>query len=539
MFAIRGLIMALTYLISFVSSTLLACILTWSVRNRAKLCGWATPPAAHHIHKSPIPRLGGVAIYLSFVTVAGLLMAGSPFFGFDALQHAETFLLILAPGTLIFLFGLYDDLRPLSAYVKFGVQTMAAALLFLGGFRVVSIPLLFGHDGFGWLELPVTIFWVLWITNAFNLIDGLDGLAAGSAMFSTMTVFVVSLVSENYLVSLLTVTLAGSILGFLRFNFNPATIFLGDSGSQFIGFMLSALALVGAGKSSTVVAVAIPVVSFGLPLLETGLSVLRRFLSGQPLFSADRQHIHHKLLERGFSHRQVVVILYGVSALFGLLSLILLSPGGATVGIVLFIVGAGIWIGVQHLGYHEVHELQRVARRTIDQKQIIVNNLAIRRATERLPEAMRFLDLCTILQEAFEANDFDSFYLSVTPESAAVSAFADSHERRFTTGDLACERQFAWHKPDGLSHAPAQMWTLTLELITTKGKRCGSFSLHRASNRKLLIDVNLLTSRFHVALADALDRVTQMSRQPARQNLSPGPLLTKAEQDLLVGSRGV
>jgi UDP-GlcNAc:undecaprenyl-phosphate GlcNAc-1-phosphate transferase len=528
--------MALTYLISFVSSTLIACILTWSVRNRATLRGWAMPPAAHHIHKSPIPRLGGVAIYLSFVTVAGLLIAGSALFGFDPRQNAETLLLILLPGTLIFLSGLYDDLRPLSAYVKFLIQMAAAALLFLGGLRVVSIPLLFGHDGFGWLELPVTVFWVLWITNAFNLIDGLDGLAAGSAMFSTMTVFVVSLVSGNYLVSLLSVTLAGAILGFLRFNFNPATIFLGDSGSQFIGFMLSAFALVGAGKSSTVVAVAIPVVSFGLPLLETGLSVLRRFLSGQPLFSADREHIHHKLLERGFSHRQVVIILYGVSALFGLLSLILLSPGGATVGIVLFIVGAGVWIGVQHLGYHEVYELRRVARRTIEQKQIIVNNLAIRRATEKLPEARRFLDLCTILQEAFEANDFDSFYLSVTPETDARSAFDDSRERRFTTGDLGRDRQFAWHKPDVLGHAPAQMWSLTLELITTKGKRCGSFSLHRVSNRELLIDVNLLTSRFHLALADALDRVTQMSKEPARQNILPASLLSGPEQDILVGS---
>lgn len=530
--------MASIYLASFIASILLAFVLTWSVRRKAKLSGWAMPPAAHHIHKLPIPRLGGVAIYLSFVVLVGLLMCGAVMFGFEFGQHAETFLLILAPGTLIFIFGLYDDLRPLGAYVKFGVQAGAAVLLFLGGFRVVNIPLFFGHDGFGWLALPLTVLWVLWITNAFNLIDGLDGLAAGSALFSTMTVFIVSLVNGNHFVSLLTVTLAGSILGFLRFNFNPATIFLGDSGSQFIGFMLSAFALLGAGKSSTVVAVAIPVVSFGLPLLETGLSVLRRFLSGQPLFSADREHIHHKLLQRGFSHRQVVIILYGVSALFGLLSLILLSPGGATVGIVLFIVGAGIWVGVQHLGYHEVYELRRVARRTIDQKQVIVNNLAIRRATDRLAEARHFLDLCTILQEAFEANDFDSFYLSVAPESHYSFALAEAREYGFTTGDLNYEKQFAWHKPDSLGHAPEQRWSLTLELITTEGRRCGSFSLHRMSNRELLIDVNLLTSRFHTALADALDRVMQMPKAAARQNIIAPTLLTKREQDLILGSSG-
>src|SRR5204862_2822095 len=184
-------------------------------------------------------------------------------------------------------------------------------------------PLLVGSHTPAWLALPLAILWVLWITNAFNLLDGVDGLAAGSALFSTLTVFVVSLVSGNFLVSSLTLALAGAILGFLRFNFNPATIFLGDCGSLFIGFMLSALALAGAGKSPTLVAVAIPVVCFGLPVLETVLSVIRRFLSGQPLFSGDRGHIHHKLLERGFSQRKVVLILYSVSAICGLLSLFL------------------------------------------------------------------------------------------------------------------------------------------------------------------------------------------------------------------------
>ena len=148
-------------------------------------------------------------------------------------------------------------------------------------------------------------------------------LAAGSALFSTMVVFAVALVSGSSLVSLMALVLAGSILGFLRFNFSPATIFLGDCGSLFIGFMLSALALQGAQKAPTIIAVAIPVVSFGLPILETALSIVRRYLGGRPVFTADREHIHHKLLQRGLSHRQVVITLYAVSALFALLSLFL------------------------------------------------------------------------------------------------------------------------------------------------------------------------------------------------------------------------
>src|SRR5205085_12097101 len=181
-----------------------------------------------------------------------------------------------------------------------------------------------------------------------------------------------------------TLALAGAILGFLRFNFNPATIFLGDCGSLFIGFMLSAFALQGAQKAPTIIAVAIPVVSFGLPILETAISLARRLISGRPVFTADREHIHHKLLQLGFSHRQVVIVLYAVSAVFALLSLFLLWPTGSTLGLVLAVLGIGIWIGVQRLGYLELGELGRVAQRTFEQRQIFINNLAIRRAREEL-----------------------------------------------------------------------------------------------------------------------------------------------------------
>jgi hypothetical protein len=318
---------------------------------------------------------------------------------------------------------------------------------------------------------------------------------------------VVSLVSGNFLVSSLTLVLAGTILGFLRFNFNPATIFLGDCGSLFIGFMLSALALAGAQKTPTLVAVAIPVVSFGLPVLETALSVIRRFLSGQPLFAADRGHIHHKLLERGFSQQKVVLILYVVSAICGLLSLFLLYPSGPLIGIVLFVIGAGIWVGVQQLGYHEFVELGRVAHRTLEQKKVIVNNLAIRRATEALSKTEDHDGIGRVLLDAFEANDFDGFELWLAP--------ADRMRR---ANEQKSGPHLEWQKPHHRERdtgAHDATWTLTVDLKTTGGQRLGSFALYRQdSDTPLLVDINLLIAGFNVALAAALERAVKATERP-------------------------
>jgi UDP-GlcNAc:undecaprenyl-phosphate/decaprenyl-phosphate GlcNAc-1-phosphate transferase len=305
--------LAAFYLGVFAIALALSFVLTRYVRGMAVARGWlAAPSFERHVHKTPLPRLGGVAIFAAFlcsVAFSPLLKALFPHPQLEFSIHA--FPTILVPSLLIFLLGVYDDVHGVGAYVKFGAQAAAASMLFFGGLRISDLPVMFGAHQFPWfVGLPLTIVWVLAITNAFNLIDGLDGLAAGSALFSTLVVFVVALLSQSSLVALLTIALAGAILGFLRFNFNPATIFLGDCGSLFIGFLLSALALEGAQKAPTIVAVAIPVVSFGLPILETTLSVLRRLISGRPVFTADREHIHHKLLQRGLSHRQVVIVLY-------------------------------------------------------------------------------------------------------------------------------------------------------------------------------------------------------------------------------------
>jgi len=261
--------------------------------------------------------------------------------------------------------------------------------------------------------------------------------------------------------------------------------------------MLSALALAGAQKAPTFVAVAIPVVSFGLPILETMLSIVRRLISGRPIFTADREHIHHKLLQMGFSHRQVVIVLYAVSAMFAMLSLFLLWPTGSTLGLVLAVVGTGIWLGVQHLNYLEFGELRRVAQRTIDQRQIVINNLSVRRSIEELKVAADFDQVRSVLIAAFDSNDFDGFELQVK------SLHGDSGETN---------RHFQWTKfPHMIAISSQPSWKLTLDLVSSSNQRRGSLVVYRVyTHRDLQLDVNLLTSEFPATLADALERVLTM-----------------------------
>jgi UDP-GlcNAc:undecaprenyl-phosphate/decaprenyl-phosphate GlcNAc-1-phosphate transferase len=549
--------LSVVFLTIFCLSLLSAFILTRSVRDFANRHGWvAVPTQERHLHSTPLPRLGGVAIFISFtgcMAVAAIWAMRYP--RLHAAFSLKTLITILVPASLVFLLGVCDDIRGVGPYVKFSVQGIAAAMLYAGGLRIVNIPVLFGDHELPWfIGLACTVLWVMAITNAFNLIDGLDGLAAGSALFSTMVAFVVALLNGPSLVTVMTIALAGAILGFLRYNFNPATIFLGDSGSLFIGFLLSALALKGAQKAPTIVAIAIPVVSFGLPILETSLSIVRRLISGRPVFTADREHIHHKLLQHGMTHRQVVILLYGVSAIFALLSLFLLWPTGSSLGLVLAVLGIGIWIGVQHLGYLEFGELARVAHRTLDQPQIFVNNLAIRRATEELKVARDYDQVCRVLTAAFGSNDFDAFELRLEMPPGESSPFdstepstrRNSHAFRWTkssttkpstgkpnsagtngskpNGNRAGAGNSGLGTPAlsnlggnlGASNAPdaSALWTVALDLLSSSNRRRGTLLVYRLYTRRdLHVDINLLTSTFPTALADALERTQAHSAQ--------------------------
>ncbi|MFZ0036257.1 MAG: MraY family glycosyltransferase [Candidatus Acidiferrales bacterium] len=483
------------FILVFATSLILSAFLSRLVRDVANGRGWAAAPeTARHIHKNPTPQLGGIAILTSVIVVVAVATLLSRVLGFRFGLPISAYLGILGPTLLIFALGLVDDFRPLGPYWKFGIQVLAAGWLFLDGYRVSRFHLIFGEHALGsFISLVFTIFWVLLITNAFNLLDGLDGLAAGSALFSSLVVFVISLASGNTFSQVITLSLAGAIVGFLRYNFNPATIFLGDCGSLVIGFLLASISLVSSHKASTAVAVGIPVVSFGLPILDTMLSVLRRFLNGKPLFSGDGEHIHHVLLRRGLSHRKVVVVLYAVSAGFALVSLLMLYPQAISVALV--IVGIGIFFGLQHLGYHEVTELEQLARRYLRQRAIISNNLAIRRASEELSVAHNLHDICRILQTAFQQNDYDGFEFSFTPKRFGPSA----------TQSVRPPLEFEWRKE---SSEHGKGWVLSMDLVAGEGR--GFLSVFRSYARRLLrSDVDCITTELVPSLSGALERSAQ------------------------------
>jgi UDP-GlcNAc:undecaprenyl-phosphate GlcNAc-1-phosphate transferase len=411
---------------------------------------------------------------------------------------------ILVPALIVFLLGLYDDLRSVHAYWKFGIQIFAALLVYMGGFGIHEMHLLRGEYVLRpSISLPSTILWVLVITNAFNLIDGLDGLAAGSALFSTGMVFVFSLLNPNSTLTFLTIVLAGAILGFLRFNFHPATIFLGDSGSLFIGFMLSVLALVGSQKAPTMVAVAIPLVALGLPILDVALAVTRRFLGGKPLFSRDNDHIHHKLIKLGFSQREAVLILYAVTAGFGFVSLALLR-GRQAVAFVLAAVGIGVWIGIYQLHYVEFTAFQDLFAGTMQRKRVLANNLNLRRATESLRSCKDFRALCTILEDTLHPIGFDGFQFKIS----SVNNFP---EPLLTPLHMEPGGEFRCSWAEFETSEPA--WEIHLQLVTSGGCNWGHFSLFSAHPRKLLfVDLSLLNSDFRTNLLEALQCATHRAQ---------------------------
>jgi UDP-GlcNAc:undecaprenyl-phosphate/decaprenyl-phosphate GlcNAc-1-phosphate transferase len=488
--------------ISFVAALGLSWVLTYLIRGLAVRRGWTRSPASdRHIHEGSIPRIGGLALYPAIaLTIAGGLLY-IQHYSVTRSVNVHTALALLGAAAMICIIGLYDDLHGVGPYPKLVVQALAGGLLYLAGLRIFILPILFGNRPLGSaVSLIATVLFVIWITNAFNLIDGVDGLAAGSALFSSIAVFIISIINENAPGMFLTAVLSGALAGFLRFNFSPATIFLGDSGSLLVGFLLAGTALYGQ-KSSTMVAVAIPLVSCGLPVLETGVSVMRRFLSGTPLFAADRQHIHHRLLARGLSQRKTVFVLYGVSAVFAMISLLMVLRGGATQAVLLLVLGVVTWVGVQHLGYPEFFELQRIANRTMGQKLVIEHNILIRRAVDALGSCRDLGQVCLLLEAAFVANDFDGFDLSYQPSPECAYLLGRCAPMLVEGSNVS----YRWSRSRTTQHL--HPWQLTLPLVGKDGEARGSFTVYRYyAALDLKMDINVLVSGFPERLSMALER---------------------------------
>ncbi|WP_117168448.1 glycosyltransferase family 4 protein [Paraliobacillus sediminis] len=297
--------------IALVMCMALAIVLTPYVKKLAIRIGAVDQPNYRKIHAKVMPRLGGLAIFISFMVGFIVFNPNSPYF-WPIFIGA-----VLVTGT-----GVVDDLYELSARVKFSIQLVAAGVVVFAGAQINFINLPFGETlHFGYFSIPITIIWIVGITNAINLIDGLDGLAAGVSSIALITISGLAITLGDTFVVAVGFMLLGSTLGFLVYNFHPAKIFMGDTGALFLGYMIGVLSVLGF-KNATLFSLIVPITILGVPILDTFFAIVRRVVNKKPLASPDKLHLHHALLKLGFGHRQTVILIYAMSALFSLAALI-------------------------------------------------------------------------------------------------------------------------------------------------------------------------------------------------------------------------
>lgn len=322
-------------IIPFIISTALSLSITPIVKRIAIRVGAIDiPKDERRVHKKPMPLMGGLALYISIV-ITSLIF----------LPIDKTLISILIGGSIICISGIIDDIREISPRMKLIFQIAAAIVLILGDVKIDAITNPFTRTNklieLGILSIPITIFWVVGITNTLNLIDGLDGLAAGVALIASLSFLFVAGKFNYVPVMIISSVIAGACLGFLPYNFNPAKIFMGDTGALFLGFMLASLSIEGVMKSVATIAVVVPIIILGVPIFDTTFAIFRRLLNGKSIAEADKGHLHHRLLQMGYSQKKTVLILYFISAIFGLCAVLIAkinSKRAVTISIIIFII---------------------------------------------------------------------------------------------------------------------------------------------------------------------------------------------------------
>lgn len=350
-----------TLLIAFLISWALGLLLTPVVRRLGLVWGVLDQPSDRKVHAGPIPRIGGVSIVLAHIL--GLLL--TVFLGTkisNLLEFSPQLLALWLGGLLVFGVGLSDDFRQLSAKYKFLMQILAASAAFWGGIAIEPGKL---SNVFPVLDSDVacyllTVFWFVLLINAMNLIDGLDGLAGGIALFVCLVLTFLQIIGEDYLLALYFVTLAGSVAGFLRYNFNPATVFMGDGGSYYLGYMIAGLSILGSVKSQVGVTLTLPLLAMGIPIFDTVFAPVRRIILGRAPFQPDRHHLHHKLMAKGMSSKNVVLILYSATALLCVTALIVVNLQDEKSGLLLVLLGVGVVVALNGFGYFRYIDRERV-----------------------------------------------------------------------------------------------------------------------------------------------------------------------------------
>lgn len=329
-----------TYFTMLLLAAIVSFLVTPFAQRLAFLIGAVDQPDPRKIHRAPTARTGGIAVMLGFCAPWAVLYLLDNQVVRMFQQQERTFLFLIACGLAMFALGFADDILNLNPRVKLTFQAGVAVVMYFGGFQIselsnpftAAIPL-------GWFSLPFTVLWIVGITNATNLLDGMDGLVAGVAAVMALSLAMINILGGNVLVALLTFSLAGAALGFLPFNFTPARIFLGDSGSLFIGIMMAGISTLSFFKAATATLVLIPLLLFALPLFDTTQVVIGRLRRGQHPFSPDKNHVHHRLMRLGLNQRQAAIFLYAVTLFLGVASIILSWRTTPTAFITLALIG--------------------------------------------------------------------------------------------------------------------------------------------------------------------------------------------------------
>ncbi len=486
-----------TYFFLLMLSTLVSFGLTKWLAGISTARGWTRNENGD---STGVPRLGGVSVFATALLMLVLLILWDNQVAARVKAELPLALGLAGAAGAVFLIGLYDDLRGAKPWHKLVVQCAAAIGLYSTGFRVelLTNPFTQHPTHLGWMSLPLTLLWLVAISNAFNLIDGLDGLAAGVGLFATVTLFLLAMLQAKSFVAAITVALAGALFGFLPHNFNPARIYLGDSGSLTIGIVLAALAIDSSQKGPVLLTVAIPLMIFGLPLLDVSVTTARRFLSGQPLFRRDEEHLHHRLQKIGMTPRGSVLLLYGLAALFALASLLLVNYKGATAPLIALLCGILAWIVVRQMQYAEFAELDSHVRTEVrSQRHVLRNQILLRKAMAELYAAASVEEAWGVAQHIFEVLEFTS----------AACELAGRSVMRWSAGTV---------------EAAADSWTLTIPLAQ-KGRAFGTLRLTRPMHSgPLLFRVSPLLQFFANDFAGRIVQLMETEVQELRVKRAAG-----------------
>lgn len=341
-----------TYLTSFIVSFVFVCLVTPILIKIGLKFGFVDQVNQRKIHRGAIPRIGGIGISLG--TLLPIFLLCFFFTSGVTIKTPSNMLLYFGGGLAISLLGLFDDIKGINAKVKMLFQILIAFVATQHGALIESLPMPWGRLELGIFGYFLTIFWIIGIINAFNLIDGMDGLSSGITLFSSLTLAMLAIANGYLPTALVALALAGAVTGFLIYNFNPARIFMGDSGSMFIGYILAILSLRNQSKAHAVVSIMVPIIAMGLPILDTTLAFMRRIMRHQSIFAADKQHIHHFILSLGFNQRKTVLILYSISIMFTVLSLLMIFNKNIDTFLIVLVFAIIIFVIITKLGYVEM-----------------------------------------------------------------------------------------------------------------------------------------------------------------------------------------